>query len=82
MSSNLSKYIYSTYIYGFSRGIFYNYNKKDEKNRQLLVVDKISYTFIGIFMAFNPITLPFLVYHDIRNIELFFKNRKDEIIWD
>ena len=71
MSSNLSKYIYSTYIYGFSRGIFYNYNKKDEKNRQLLVVDKISYTFIGIFMAFNPITLPFLVYHDIRNIELF-----------
>jgi len=72
------KLVLSTQLYGLTRGILYNIDRKDKNNQQILLTDKILYTFISGFSVFPVLIFP-CIYYDCRNIELFIKNRKSEM---
>jgi hypothetical protein len=68
-------------LYGFARGIVYNFDRKDKNNNELLITDKLFYigTSTLFFMPF--FVLPSL-YFDCRNIELLLRNRQNELTQD
>ena len=78
MTHILSKLILSSQFYGLTRGILYNYDRKDKNNKQLLYTDKILYTLTSGICIFPFFILPSL-YIDSRNIELFLINKKELI---
>lgn len=63
------------------RGIVYNIDRKDKNNQQILLTDKILYTFISGITIFPFFVLP-CIYYDFRNIELFAKNKKNDMCQD
>lgn len=74
------KCILSTQLYGLIRGVLYNIDRKDKNNQQILLTDKILYTFTsGIIF---PVLIVPCIYYDCRNIELFIKNKKNEMCQD
>ena len=78
--SLFDKFIISTPIYGFIRGILYNYDRKDKNDKQFLIVDKSVFILSSTFFII-PTFLP-CIYYDLRNIELYMKNQKDLMIQD
>jgi ABC-type multidrug transport system permease subunit len=77
--SLFDKFIISAPVYGFIRGILYNYDRTDN-NKQILITDKILYTLSSTFFII-PTIIP-CIYYDLRNIELYMKNQKDLMIQD
>jgi hypothetical protein len=78
--SLFDKFIISAPVYGFIRGILYNYDRTDKNNKQILITDKILYTLSSTFFII-PTIIP-CIYYDLRNIELYMKNQKDLMIQD
>ena len=82
MSSPLfHKFIVSSYLYGLTRGILYNIDRKDKNNQQILITDKLLYTFTSTLCTF-PTMMFVCIYYDCRNIELFMKNKKNDMCQD
>jgi len=75
------KLVLSTQLYGLIRGVVYNIDRKDKNNQQILLTDKILYTFISGITIFPFFALP-CIYYDFRNIELFAKNKKNDMCQD
>jgi hypothetical protein len=71
-----NKLILSSQFYGFTRGILYNYDRKDKNNKDLIYTDKILYTLTSGIVICPFFILPCL-YTDSKNIELFLRNKKE-----